>query len=98
MDFVKEITDHHNFRSQAVDIFETADGQYLVNEMQCTFGQSDPYQMVIDGEPGRYVYQSGKWIFEAGDFCQFECFLLRLDDFITQLEYKDLYYESSTVR
>ncbi len=81
-DFVKKITDAHGFRSQAVDLFETAEGGYLVNEMQCIFGQSDPYQMLVDGEPGRYIFENGHWQFEPGDFNRFESFLLRLDDFI----------------
>ena len=50
LDFVKAITDKHGFYSQAVDIFESERG-YLVNEMQCIFGQSDPYQMMVDGRP-----------------------------------------------
>ncbi len=80
-DFVKKITDELQLRSQAVDLFETADGRYLVNEMQCIFGQSDPYQMLVDGTPGRYRFSAGHWHFEPGDFNRFESFLLRLDDF-----------------
>ncbi len=64
------------------DVFETEGGQFLVNEMQCIFGQSDPYQMLVDGEPGRYVERNGQWEFEAGDFNRLESFLLRLDHFI----------------
>jgi glutathione synthase/RimK-type ligase-like ATP-grasp enzyme len=77
LDFVKVVTDQHRFFSQAIDIFENKDG-YLINEMQCIFGQSDPYQMLVDGEPGRYVYLNGKWIFEKGDFTKNECFNLRI--------------------
>ena len=86
LDFVKEVTDKYNFLSQAVDIFETAEGSYLVNEMQCIFGQSDPYQMLIDGQPGRYVYQEGTWLFEAGDFNRIESFALRLEHFVNLIE------------
>jgi hypothetical protein len=78
LDFVKEITDRFGFYSQAVDIFETG-GKYLVNEMQCIFGQSDPYQMLVDGQPGRYLHLDGKWVFEAGDFNTNESFDLRLN-------------------
>jgi glutathione synthase/RimK-type ligase-like ATP-grasp enzyme len=67
LDYVKEITDRHNFFSQAVDIFESDRG-YLVNEMQCIFGQSDPHQMIVNGKPGRYIFSDAKWIFEEGDF------------------------------
>jgi glutathione synthase/RimK-type ligase-like ATP-grasp enzyme len=67
LDFVKEITDRHHFFSQAVDIFESERG-YLVNEMQCIFGQSDPHQMIVNGKPGRYIFSDGQWIFEEGTF------------------------------
>lgn len=77
LDFVKEITDKFGFFSQAIDIFESDRG-YLVNEMQCIFGQSDPYQMQIDGRPGRYVRDQGKWTFEEGDFNRNESFALRV--------------------
>ena len=86
LDFVKEITDLRGFWSQAVDVFEVEKDKYLVNEMQCIFGQSDPYQMLIDDVPGRYVNQGGNWIFEAGDFNKHESFLLRLDHFISILK------------
>lgn len=78
LDFVKEITDRHEFYSQAVDIFESERG-YLVNEMQCIFGQSDPYQMLIDSKPGRYLFADGKWVFEEGDFAKNECYDLRVE-------------------
>jgi glutathione synthase/RimK-type ligase-like ATP-grasp enzyme len=79
LDFVEEITDHRGFLSQAVDLFEGPDGRYLVNEMQCIFGQSDPYQMLVDGQPGRYRRIGGAWVFEPGDFNRIECFALRVE-------------------
>lgn len=87
-DFIKWATDKRQFLSQAVDLFETEDGRYLVNEMQCIFGQSDPYQMLVDGVPGRYRLQSGEWVFEAGDFNRHECFQLRLVHFMAMLNEK----------
>jgi glutathione synthase/RimK-type ligase-like ATP-grasp enzyme len=77
-DFVKEITDKYAFYSQAVDLFETSSG-FLVNEMQCLFGQSDPYQMLVDGIPGRYRYINNCWVFEEGDFARNACYNLRLE-------------------
>lgn len=77
-DFVKKITDEHKFYSQAIDIFEIAKGQYLVNEMQCIFGQSDPYQMLVDGVEGRYAFYNGKWVFEPGQFNTNQCYDLRV--------------------
>ncbi|MCD4729731.1 MAG: hypothetical protein K8R74_03960, partial [Bacteroidales bacterium] len=76
-DFVYEITQEHGFFSQAVDVFETHNG-YLINEMQCIFGQSDPYQMLVDDKPGRYVLQRHQWVFERGDFNTYESYDLRL--------------------
>lgn len=88
LDFIKQVTDLRNFRSQAVDIFVSEKGAYLVNEMQCIFGQSDPYQMLINGTPGRYIFDNDKWVFEAGDFNKYECFLLRLETFTAMLSGK----------
>jgi glutathione synthase/RimK-type ligase-like ATP-grasp enzyme len=80
-DLVKVITDKHGFYSQAIDIFESERG-YLVNEMQCIFGQSDPYQMLIDGIPGRYRYLNENWTFEEGDFAKNGCYDLRVSALI----------------
>ncbi|MCB0668088.1 MAG: hypothetical protein KDC80_19815, partial [Saprospiraceae bacterium] len=88
LDFIKEITDRAGFYSLSVDLFVDPDGHFLVNEMQCIFGQSDPYQMLVDGEPGRYRYLDGHWVFEAGDFNQYLSFLLRIDHFIQILSLK----------
>ena len=85
LDFVKEITDKHRFYSMAVDIFEFED-KYLVNEMQCIFGQSDPHQMLVDDKPGRYLFENETWIFEEGMFNQNESYDLRLDYALQKLK------------
>jgi len=85
LDFVKEITDRFNFFSQAIDIFETDQG-YLVNEMQCIFGQSDPYQMLVNGIPGRYYFSDGEWIFEAGNFNENESYNLRIEHILREMK------------
>lgn len=87
-DFVKQITDKHKFTSMAVDIFENEEGDYLVNEMQCIFGQSDPYQMLVDGKPGRYRFLNNSWIFEEGDFAKNQCYDLRIDYILGKLDNK----------
>lgn len=79
-DFARGIMDRFGFVSQAIDVFETNEGQPLINEMQCIFGQSDPYLMLVDGKPGRYVFQDGNWVFEEGDFNTNESFDLRLEN------------------
>lgn len=78
LDFVNEITDKHQLCSQSVDIFESDRG-YLINEMQCIFGKSDRYQMLINGIPRRYVMIEGNWQFEEGDFNTNESYDLRLE-------------------
>lgn len=85
LDLVRSITDEHRFYSQAIDLFEAPGGRFLVNEMQCIFGQSDPHQMIVDGVPGRYRYIADQWVFEAGEFNRFESYLLRLDHFLSVL-------------
>ncbi len=77
-DFMKEICDETGFYSQAVDIFEAPNGGYLVNEIQTIFGQSDEYQMIVDGKRGRYIYNQG-WIFEEGDFNTNKSYDLRIE-------------------
>ena len=78
LDFIRGITDKTGLSSVSIDLFER-NGDYLVNEIQCFFGQSDPYQMLVDSIPGRYRYLDGEWIFEAGDFASNACYDLRLE-------------------
>lgn len=87
-DFVKDVTDRAGFQSLSVDLFVDPSGNFLINEMQCIFGQSDPYQMMVDGEPGRYRFLNDRWVFEPGDFNQYLSFLLRIDHFIHILNQK----------
>ena len=68
LNFVRSLTDMFRFRSIALDVFEPSKGKYLINEAQCIFGQSDPYQMLVDENPGRYLFKDGQWIFEKGNF------------------------------
>jgi hypothetical protein len=89
LEFVRFVTDRFGFRSMAVDLFEPEPGHYLINEMQCIFGQSDPYQMLVDGKPGRYVFTDGRWVFEAGDFNTHESFDLRVQAAIDLYGIKD---------
>jgi hypothetical protein len=84
-DFVENITSPYNFNSMAIDIFETSSGSFLVNEMQCIFGQSDSYQMLVNGKMGRYRKINNKWIFEEGDFASNQCYDLRLDFMINNM-------------
>ena len=78
LDFIREITERTGISSVAIDLFDHK-GRYLVNEIQCFFGQSDPYQMLVNSVPGRYRFTDGLWKFEAGDFASNACYDLRLE-------------------
>ena len=86
LDMAKDICDKGNFRSMDVDIFETTDGKYYVNELQTIFGSYDPSQMYIDGKPGRYRFINNEWQFEEGYFNQNYSCNLRVEDFIKYLK------------
>ena len=85
LDFIKEITDKMGFLSQAVDIFEDNNGNYLVNELQCFFGSKNPHQMIINEKPGRYINKNEDWVFEEGHFNTNNSFDLRLEHVIVLL-------------
>jgi len=85
LNFVKYVCDKRDFLSQAIDIFEDANGQYLVNELQCFFGSKNPHQMIINGKPGRYIFRDNKWVFEEGSFNTNLSFDLRLENVIKLL-------------
>ena len=76
------LTETGGFRSMAMDIFETPDGRFLVNELQTVFGARDTAQMYIDGVPGRYRRERGTFVFEAGRFCVNACCNLRVEDLL----------------
>ena len=86
MNFIKRITDTHNFRSMDLDIFVTESGSILVNELQTTFGCSiATTQMKIDGIEGRYINVDGAWQFEPGSFCQNHMCNLRVEHLVNAL-------------
>ena len=85
LDFIRKITEKTKLSSVAIDCFET-DKEYLVNEIQCFFGESDPYQMLVDGKPGRYRFISNEWIFEEGMFNTNLSYDLRLEHALSMIE------------
>lgn len=87
LDFVREVTDKDGFTSMDLDIFETTDGRYLVSELQCVFGTVRPYQMLVNGKAGRYLYayDARSWHFEEGIFCQNGCCNLRVEALVEML-------------
>ena len=52
---------------------------YLKNIKQCIFGQSDPYQMLVNGDPGRYFYANNNWHFDSGSFNKNQFYDLRMN-------------------
>ena len=86
LDFIKKISDKNNLTSLAIDVFESPNRRgYLINEMQTIFGQSDSFQMKVNGKIGRYIYSDG-WQFEEGDFNTNESYDLRLKHVISLLD------------
>lgn len=84
LNFVKDVSDRTKVQSAAFDIFEVPGG-YLINEIQCLFGQSDKFQMLLDGEPGRFTHGAAGWRFEKGNFSENGCYDLRLQHAIAML-------------
>lgn len=85
LEMVRELCDKGNFHCMDVDIFETKDGKYSINEIQASFGSYLDYQMCIDGHHGRYVYTNGDFKFEEGDFNVFGSTKIKIEDFIKLL-------------
>ena len=90
LDMVRDITDKFGFRSIAIDIFETGDGKYLINEMQALFGSVERSLLNIDGKDGRYVYENGEYKFEEGYYNVKRCYELRVLDFVDCLKAKGI--------
>lgn len=80
LDFIREVCEKRNFNFMSLDLFEPEPGVFLVNELQTIFGQGKyNHIMEVDGEPGRYMYKNGKWIFEKGMFNVNASYNLRLE-------------------
>ncbi len=88
LDFIRELTDNAGYTAINVDIFETPDGHFVVNEIQSHFAAYIESQMYIDGKPGRYLYDysNEEWRFEEGVFCRNSCCDLRVKELLNQLD------------
>jgi glutathione synthase/RimK-type ligase-like ATP-grasp enzyme len=78
LEFVKQTCGSFGFNSVAIDLFEVQ-GKYLINEIQTIFGHVQDHILEVDGKPGRYLDQDGKWVFEEGMFNSNKSFNLRLE-------------------
>lgn len=87
LDFCRDIAEKGKFLSMALDVFETTDGQYLVNELQTLFGSRNPSQMYINDKPGRFIFkpESNSWHFEEGYFCRNASCNLRVEALLSLL-------------
>jgi len=88
LDFIRKLTDNAGYTAINVDIFETPDGNFVVNEIQSHFAAYIESQMYIDGKPGRYLYDYSirEWRFEEGVFCRNSCCDLRVKGLLYQLD------------
>lgn len=86
---VKDICERGGFLCMDVDIFETQQGGFFINELQASFGSFLPYQMSIDGVHGRYRYENGDFVFEEGDFNVYGSIKLKIEHFIQLLSGKN---------
>ena len=85
LDLVRRVTETGGFHSMALDVFETVDGEYLINEIQSLFGSIIESQMFIDGVPGRFRRVDGEYVFEEGTFNRHGSYLLRVEHFLELL-------------
>ncbi len=81
----KYISEKSGIRAINVDYFETQKNEYLVNEIQTIWGGKLDYQMLINGEPCRYVEKDGDFILEYGIFHKNKGCNLRVLDFLDVL-------------
>ena len=88
LDMVRELCEKGGFPCMDVDIFETKDGQYSINELQAFFGSYLDYQMSIDGHHGRYIWNGTDFVFEEGDFNVLGSTKLKIEHFISILKNK----------
>lgn len=86
LEMTRELCSKGGFRCMDVDIFETKDGKFVVNELQASFGSYLDYQMCIDGIHGRYKDINGEFIFEEGNFNVFGSTRLKIEHFINLLK------------
>jgi hypothetical protein len=89
LDLLRDMTDAAGFTSMNADVFETADGRFLVNELHAVFGDIDPANREYGREHmGRYRWSqtAGDWSFEPGYFYDNGCANLRVEHVLSVLE------------
>ena len=89
---IKDLCEKGDFDSMAMDVLESLDSRFFINEIQSLFGSFLPYQMKIKEKPGRFIFNNGDFVFEEGEFNKFGSNLLRVKDFIYKLKHN--YYRN----
>jgi len=82
---IKDMCERGKFDSMAMDVLESKDGKFYINEIQSLFGSYLPYQMRINDVPGRYILKGDTFIFEEGEFNRHGSNLLRVEDFLEKI-------------
>ena len=85
----KEICDKGKFLSMNVDVFETTEGNLLVNELQSIWGQSTEHLMYVNGKPGRFIFRDNDFHFEEGNFTKYSSYFLRTKHFLEILKNRE---------
>lgn len=86
LELLHNATEAMSMDCMVLDIFEDINGKYYINEMQTIIGAILPYQMKVDGKPGRYKRVDDEFIFEPGEHCTNKCWDLRVAHFIEKLK------------
>ena len=84
-DLLREVCERGSFTSMAMDVFETDKGEYRINELQSLFGCSHDHQLVVDGKPGRFLFEEAEYRFEEGLFTRLAAYDLRVEHFVRML-------------
>ncbi len=85
LELVKEITEKGNFYSVAVDIFETEDNQYFVNEIQSMFGatlKTESFYINQEKKEMKFSYDSNKFAPELYVDGKYGRYLLKNNKFV----------------
>lgn len=90
LEFCWDVANKLKINIAAFDIFETTEGRYLVNEIQCWFGSYSPSQMYVDGKPGRYIKKNHGWEFEEGEYNVYGGALLRATVLLNEMKIKEI--------
>jgi glutathione synthase/RimK-type ligase-like ATP-grasp enzyme len=82
LDYIRDITEKHNFRSMSFDILQSSSNEFFIIELQSLFGDTKSgRKCIVNGKLGRYIFKEkeNSWTFEEGIFDQNNCANLRVE-------------------